>query len=156
MRNGAWRWTTWLRLLFAGWYPGRDVWNRLSLPASFTVFPEAQRVLREFGDLRFGSRNDYVDLNPAFGDEGADEILPFQDLLGKRLYPVGIMEHQDRVYLVVDEKGLVYTALLNELKPFASSLDRAIEYLVRETIPRRQWEEDLHSVGMLGKTWKLE
>ena len=118
------------------------------------MFPEAQRVLTEFGNLRFGDRNDYVELDPSLGENGADEILPFQEELGTRLYPVGIMEHQDRVYLVVDEKGLVYTVLLDELEPFASSFDQAIEFLVRPAINRREWEDDLRSVGLVGKVWK--
>jgi hypothetical protein len=126
----------------------------LKLPRSFSLFPEAQRVLTEFGGLRFGDRNDYVDLNPALGEEGADEILPFEVVLETQLYPVGIMEHQDRIYIVIDEKGIVYTVCLDELKPFASSFDRAIECLAGSSVPRREREADLRSVGLFGKEWR--
>ena len=61
-----------------------------------------------------------MDLDSSLGEEGADEILPFTTVLGKRLYPIGIMEHQDRIYVVVDEDGIVYTVVLDELQPFAS------------------------------------
>jgi hypothetical protein len=117
------------------------------------VFPEAQGILAEFGNLRFGYRSDFVDLNPFLAEEGAEEILPFQQQIGKRLYGIGIMEHQDRIYLAVDEEGLVYTVLLDELKPFASSFDRTVEHLVRPTISRSDWEDDLRSIGMLGSVW---
>jgi hypothetical protein len=64
------------------------------------------------------------------------------------------MDHQDRHYLLVDERGIVYT-LIDELKPLASSFRRAVEYLIRQDASRREIEEDLQTVGLVGKAWRL-
>src|SRR5437867_2138353 len=108
-KKRTWRWTTWLKLLLAGWRPNRNVWDQLKLPRSFPVFPEAKRVLAEFGNLKFGTANDHVHLDPSSGEEIAEEIHLYEAALGRSLYPVGFMEHQDRIYLLVDENGIVYT-----------------------------------------------
>src|SRR5687768_3399486 len=68
------RWTTVLRLIFAGWHPRRNVWGRLKLPGGFEVFPEAERVLGRFGGLRFGDRNEHARLDPSVGDEEVGRI----------------------------------------------------------------------------------
>ena len=109
MSKRNWRWSTWLRLLLAGWRPGRNVLNRLTLPESLEVFPEAERILAEFGNLRFGDRNDQVRLDPSLGQEIVEQLKMYERELGRRLYPLGVWQHQDRIYLLVDENGVVYT-----------------------------------------------
>jgi hypothetical protein len=131
------------------------VWERLKLPKSFPVFPEAKRILAEFGDLKFSDRTESVDLDPSVGEEVADEIRVFEKKLGRPLYPVGILEGGDALYLLIDDKGFVYALSGRLLEPFASSFERAIEYLVR---PKTEGErmEDLQAAGVLGKVWKLD
>jgi hypothetical protein len=150
-----WRFTTKLALYAAGWRPTRNQWSQLKLPQSFAPFPAAQSVLSKFGGLRFGSRTESVVLEPALGEEVANEIKAFERLLGLRLFPVGVMEHQDRHYLLVDEQGVVYT-LIDELEPLASSFHRAIEYLVRGKADRREVDEDLAAAGIARKSWRLD
>jgi hypothetical protein len=144
-----------LRLLLAGWRPNRDRWDRLNLPPSLTPFPEARRVLAEFGGLKFGNRNDGVVLDPSLGEEVAEEIKAFERKLRVRLYPVGVMDHQDRHYLLVDEHGIVYT-LIDQLEPLATSFHRALEYLIRQMADRRDVEADLRPAGLFGKVWRLD
>ncbi len=98
-----------LKLYFAGWRPDRDVWGQLRLPASPAVFPEAERILRRFGGLRFGNSCEQVRIEPfdAVGDE--DDLRErCETKVGRRLYPIGYREHQDREPVFVDEAGIVY------------------------------------------------
>jgi SUKH-3 immunity protein len=162
----TWGWITHLKLLFAGWRPKRNVWGRLTLPRSLSPFPEAERVLRQFGNLRFGARDVVVDFNPALGEEVADEIRMFESQLARRLYPVGIMEHQDRDYLLIDQGGIVYTLMvcpplqnragIAELVPLASSFEQAIETLLHRQPRRREVGEDMCAAGVTGKVWRVE
>lgn len=149
-----WRWSTRFRLLCAGWRPARNVWNHLSIPTSLTVFPEARRVLSEFGALHFGNRMENVRIVPTMDEEIIESIKQYEIQLGTRLYPIGIMEHQDRHYLLIDENGVIYT-LIDQLEPLASTFELAIEYFVHMTVNRRKVESDLQRIGMFGKVWTL-
>ena len=153
-----WRWTTLLRLYIAGWRPSRNVWTKLKLPKSLQVFPEAQRILSEFGGLKFGDWQNNVSFDPTPGEEVAEPIKTFEGVLGVRLYPVGAMEHQDCHYLLVDEKGIVYTLIDGvdsfDLEPLASSFERTAEFLVRKLAYYS--EEDLQAIGMKGKIWQID
>jgi hypothetical protein len=135
------------------------------LPRSLSIFPEAERILSEFGNLRFGNKNDEVVLDPSTGEDILEETRTYEAKLGRRLYPLGVWKHQDRIYLLIDEQGFVYE--LNfavrrerrfhyELRPLASSFDRAVDYMVRRWRTRREKREDLGPVDMLDKVWRLE
>jgi hypothetical protein len=150
-----WRWTTKLKLFLAGWRPRRNRLRQLRLPISMELFPAAERVLAEFGGLTFGSRTEHIALDPAWGEAFADEIKAYASLIGARLYPIGVMEHQDRHYILIDERGVVYT-LIDQLEPLASSFHRAIEFLVRGTTDRKEIEEDLRSAGIEATIRRLD
>lgn len=166
-----WRWRTRLRLLLAGWRSNRDAWNVLCLPRQSHVFPEAKRILTEFGGLKFGRPSQtIVDLDPAVGDEVAQPIAAFEQKIGRRLFPLGYYEHQDRIHLVVDDDGIVYTLQVGfgpldssghepiewaELEPLASSFELAIDYLLRGNVSKSETHGDLESIKMLGMIWKL-
>jgi hypothetical protein len=145
--NQRLRWTTIPRLVFAGWRPNRNVWARLKLPASFEVFPEARRILSRFGGLKFGDRNELARLDPSSGDEVSDQIRACEKLLGRRLYPLGYREHQDREYVLVDEAGTVYLLAGDTLHLLAASFEIAIDDLARCVIRRRAADD---VVGQLG------
>jgi hypothetical protein len=153
----TWRWSTYLKLVLAGWKPGRNVWEQLELPESLPVFAEAQRVLAEFGQLRLGTRHDRIHLGPSVEDDIVGEIKTYERRLGRRLYPIGVMEHQDPVQLLLDDHGIVYTLMPGlELEPMASSFDRAIEFLIRRHTSRQESRDDLRRVGISEKAWRLE
>jgi hypothetical protein len=163
-KGRKWRLGTRLKLFFAGWRPRRDARGQVRLPRSFTPFGAAERVLAEFGNLRLGHTNDSVTIDPSVGEEIVEEIKRYEQVLGHRLYPIGVWTHQDRIYLVLDEIGRVYTLSFctqhkrrfdHELRPLASSFDRAIEYLVNGSWSPREAEEDLGPLGMRGQSWRL-
>jgi hypothetical protein len=148
-------WMTTIALVFNGWWPGRDVWGRLKLPPSFEAFPEAKRILARYGGLTFGPKTDYTRFDPSAGEEVADDIKEYQKQVGRRLYPVGYREHQDREYLLVDEAGIIYL-LTDELRPMASSFERLLGYIVWKVERRRDIDEELRPHGLAGKAWRLE
>jgi hypothetical protein len=131
------------------------VWDDLHLPQSIPVFPEARRILAEFGNLHFGNQNDFVIFSPSEADEVLEEIKLYSKITGRQFHPVGVMQHQDRHYILVDEMSIVYT-LIDELEPLASSFERAVEFLIWRHTSRHEMEADLESIGMRGKIWRLQ
>jgi len=124
------RWTTAFRLFLAGWRRKTNQWDGLRLPPSFEVFPEARRVLTKFGGLRFGGSNEYICLEASAGEEVVDQIRKCEAKIGRRLYPVGFREHQDREYFLVDEDGTAYLIAGGALYIVASSFERALDHIV--------------------------
>lgn len=99
-----------LRLYWAGWRPGRDVWAKLNLPEGLPVFAEARRILGELGDLQFGDPHwEMVRFEPYPPPEVLPHITQFAAQIGRQVYPIGYNEHQDRVFLLIDDEGTVYT-----------------------------------------------
>jgi hypothetical protein len=147
---------TTLRLHWAGWRRGRHIWDRLALPPSFDVFPAAQRVLTEFGGLIFKSASGYAKLDPMVGEEIAAEIQKYAAKLSRRLYPIGIVEGGDTIYILIDERGVIYM-LAGWLEPLASSFDRAIQYLAEVcAVNEAEKLQDLKTSGLLGLAWRID
>ncbi len=121
-----------MRLYLAGWRPHRDVWGQVPLPRYPSVFPEAERILRSFGGLRFGDRNEHVRIDPVAAIEHDDGLVGrCVAAVGRGLYPIGYQEHQDREAVFVDEAGRVYINSGDELYLLAETFEAALAYLVR-------------------------
>lgn len=121
-----------MRLYLAGWRPHRDVWGQFPLPRYPSVFPEAERILRSFGGLQFGDRNEHVRIDPVAAIEHDEDLAGrCEAAVGRRLYPVGYQEHQDREAVFVDEAGCVYINFGDELCLLAETFEAALAYLVR-------------------------
>ncbi len=141
------------RLIQAGWHPNRNVWNRLKLPQSFDVFPEAKRILSEFGDLSFADRAEHVLLDPSSGNDEFCRLRECESFLGRRLYPLGYRVHQDREYFFVDENGIIYLLAGDTLEPWASSFEKALDPILQMATHGN--DDDLRSIGLEEKTWQL-
>ncbi|MFN8446861.1 MAG: SUKH-3 domain-containing protein [Caldilineaceae bacterium] len=46
----------------AGWFPSRDVFESVTLPKKFRIFPVAIKVLSEFGNLKIGESGPGIDV----------------------------------------------------------------------------------------------
>lgn len=149
--RSTWHWATWFKLLLAGWRPNRNVWHQVSLPKSFSVFPSAKEAIAEFGNLKFQESSELVHLDPSEGERVAEEISRYERKVGCSLYPIGILDGGDTIYLLIDETGIVYT-LSDGLRPFALTFHRAIEYLVSH---RAGVDPALEKVGLHQKVWTL-
>jgi hypothetical protein len=164
VRDTLTRWSTWLRLVLAGWRRDRDVWAALDVPKALRVFPEARRILGAYGGLRFSDRNEWTHLDPSFGKEILPQIAWAERELGRALYPLGYTEHQDRIYLLVDEAGIIYSMALDDgpgpettadLRFMALSFEQALPGLVGLVVNRQGICPDPRFIEMLGKTWPL-
>src|SRR5690349_205911 len=109
------------KLTDVGWFPGRDVFHELTLPAGLEVFPAAKRVLSEFGNLEWGTPDSSVCLDPSVADKVVDAIHDYEKQLGSHLYPLGC---DDCVFFLIDGQGHIY-AMDNTLDPLASSFEHA-------------------------------
>jgi hypothetical protein len=111
-----------------------------------------EEALAEFGNLKFRDSSELVSLDPSEGERIAEEISRYEGKVGRSLYPIGILDGGDTLYLLIDETGVVYT-LGNELRPLALTIHRAIEYLVSH---RAGEDPALKQVGLHHKVWTLE
>ena len=146
---------TLIRLRRAGWHSGRDVLRELKLPSGFSLFPAALKVLAEFGGLDFRSRSGRTSLDPNAGEEILAEVKQYEERLGTCLYPLGICEGGDTIYILIDENGIIY-ALAGWLEPLASKFDMAIKYFAAVfLVSQNEQATDLSRVGLLGKRWTL-
>lgn len=168
-RPDMWSWRTSLRLVLHGWRPGRNVWSRIKYPASLTPFPEAVRVLSQFGMLRFGyTRGDLiVRLDPQRCDGFTEQILAFQSHLGRLVFPLGDMVIQDVWRLLIDESGIIYaisefpenralTIWIFEFEVFAPSFEWAIlKMIAPQGATSLRSQSVLKEIGLLGRVYLL-
>jgi hypothetical protein len=124
-------------LSHSGWYEGRDVLDKVRIPEGFELFPAAEKVLREFGNLHIGAcgpGKDWatidVELDPLLGEGYEEDLAECEERLGVKLYPLGegCNGHEE---IIIDEQGRVFEwQLFDELAPCATSFDRALEVLL--------------------------
>jgi hypothetical protein len=120
----------------AGWFPGRDVFSQLRLPAEFTLFPAAQRVLQEFGMLRIGrkgpgltSARTPVVLDPMLCVGEDDRFSDCASLLHSCLYPLG--ETADgHAFVAIDDRGRVFL-MMDTIWFVGDTFDGALDSLLR-------------------------
>ncbi|MFL5328877.1 MAG: SUKH-3 domain-containing protein [Gemmataceae bacterium] len=121
-----------LRLFLAGWRSKRDVWAKLRLPTSPMAFPEAKRILSKFGGLRFGNSSEHIVFEPADAlAYDPDLIRRCEAMVGRRLYPIGYQEHQEREPILVDESGSIYINFDDELFRLADSFEEVLSDVAR-------------------------
>lgn len=116
----------------AGWTQGRQVSLQPWLSRAMKLFPEAQRVLTEFGGLKIGrygegievAKTD-VDLRPNWTDPNFAGYPQFEAKLGQRLYTLGRVA-QGNGYLLIDESGRIFH-LLNDLMYAGPTFESALE-----------------------------
>jgi len=148
------------KLSQAGWFPSRNVWPQLQLPPSFKIHSVAKGILSEFGNLEFGDQFDTTRFDPVAGEEVSTEIRKFEIITGRWLYPLGYLQVQDRMYLLVAEDGIIYRLLGYgrdaSLNPAASSFEKVLDYLVRGSDKQDVMKADLEPLGLFGKEWRLD
>jgi hypothetical protein len=126
----------------------------LTLPTCLDVFAAAQQVLSEFGNLHFVTDDSHIILDPSLAEEVCETLKALQTEIGSRLYPLGIIDGGEYMYLIIDENGYIYF-LTDILEPYASTFGRAIEFLVGPRIVRKEMEQDLRNAGLFGKVWRV-
>ncbi|HSI82783.1 MAG: SUKH-3 domain-containing protein [Candidatus Methylacidiphilales bacterium] len=148
-------------LLAAGWNgKSRDL-DHAALAEEFTLFPAAEKVLREFLGLYMGFRwkrrpdgGRELEMKPKESGEELGEIN-YLVMEGLRIYPLGYSE-SEYVIIFIDENGIIYSESPAGISTLAPSFDEAvIRILLRlpwwridhlwymnDTLPREGWMEE--------------
>jgi hypothetical protein len=155
-----WRASTVLKLVLSGWRPGRNALKKLALPDDFPRFQVANQFLAEFGGLRFGKPMDYVDLSPMLGQEVASTIRALGRVVGVPFYPLGVMHHQDREYILIDEREVIWLLSCDRerawiIEPWAASISKAIEFMVRRVTHGDDVEQSLQDSGVPRRQFEI-
>ena len=127
-----------------GWREGRDVpLSSLSLSCEYQIFPEAEKILREFGGLSFGVAGRGIDtwtqkitVDPRSGDLGYSNISSFKDV-----YPIGSRD-RGNVFIYVDRDGMIYEYSIqasDDLECIKFTFYEAIEKML---LGRKWWASD--------------
>jgi hypothetical protein len=110
-----------LTLKDAGWFAGRNVndqvreWNSELRSDGFEVFPEAERVLSEFGGVSVNQEAPGVNcarepfsVVPTLAAGEGDRFREFADYLKTKLYPLGEASGGN-YFLAIGENGQVFS-----------------------------------------------
>jgi hypothetical protein len=143
------RWDEFVRatLTAAGWFSGKDQsarirdWTFELQGEGFTLFPAAERALREFGGLRVEvagpgrecARSSF-EVKPSLALGERDRFAAFEHTIGKRLFPLGEIE-KGHAFLAIDEDGALYT-LMDEGFLLGNDIDEAIARMIVGLRPR--------------------
>ena len=130
-----------LALRDAGWFPGRNLrhqmwdWTRALSSDGFESFPEAERVLSEFGGLNVHQDAAGVNcarepfrLEPTLAAGESDRFGEFAEFLKTTLYPLGEASG-GHYFLAIGESGQVFL-LMEDLRLLGQNIEEALEKLI--------------------------
>lgn len=130
-----------LTLRDAGWFPGRNVrdqvggWTRELRSDGFESFPEAERVLSEFGGLNVHQEAPGVNcarepfrVAPTLAAGESDRFGEFAEFLKTPLYPLGEASGGN-YFLAIGESGLVFL-LMQDVRLLGQNIEEALEKLI--------------------------
>lgn len=132
-----WHLKTWLKMLLAGWRPDRDALESLALPEGFDLFPEASRVLSQYGGITFSNDHLLIKFDPSLIKDCYGSILSASGQIGLPCYPIGFADGGDYLCIMIDKIGRVYT-LNYDPEPFALNFEQAVDFLLRESIGKEE------------------
>jgi SUKH-3 immunity protein len=119
----------------AGWYEGRLISSSDISPSELTLFPAAEKVISEFGELHIGESGPGIDfatsdvnIDPRLGAHLWHDLNDIGSARRTRLYPLGEV-HLGHGLLIIDEQGRIYL-WADDLERFAGSFSQALEMLV--------------------------
>lgn len=101
----------------------------------FEMFPSAERVLREFGGLKFEDQGpgetcarEPFRVDPTLAAYEEELFSHFSTLVNTRLYPLGDVDNGHN-YLAIGENDHVYL-LMNDIQLLGNDIDEALENLI--------------------------
>ncbi len=136
-----------------GWFEGRTVSiDTIALPDEFVLFPKAEQVLLEFGELRFGESRRGVNcaasdiqIYPRAGGNLGSHIKRYEAVLQARLYPIGYVQGGRMIFT---SHGRVPITLFNSASTRGGWISReeigaflsGCEIFLRKNRPDLVWE----------------
>jgi hypothetical protein len=159
-------------LVAAGWREGRTVsterYERLYLEEGYAWVPELAGFLREFGGLKFGSRNgefaDDLNVEPemAFDAVSKDRMDEYSEFLKKEIFPIG-MSFQIDIIVAMSRDGSFYGVFDDYIGSFGNGIRELLGHLIMGTVsacadPRGRacvaWFEALRTgTRSMGSAW---
>lgn len=116
----------------AGWYPGRNSGDSISLPTDYAPFPLVQEVLSELGGLRVGRTGPgidqatcTIDFTPSIAEGTATDVY---QLAKRPIYPLGDLDGGNAL-IFIDDTECVYM-LTDELEVLGKSISSALRSLL--------------------------
>lgn len=135
-------------LMFAGWFPDRNIgdlllkWKReLTLSDGFEMFPKAETALLEFGGLQFNQEGagitcarESFSILPTLAIGEAKRFAIFSDHLRTKLYPLGeaVGGH---CFLAISEDGRVFL-IMEEILIIGQDIEEALKNLILGIKPK--------------------
>jgi hypothetical protein len=130
-----------LTLRDVGWFPSRNLGDQVGEWASelrsdgFEIFPEAERVLAEFGGLDvdqdapgLNCAREPFRLVPTLAAGEADRFAEFAEYLKTTLYPLGEATWGN-YFLAIGESGQVFL-LMEDIRFLGQNIEEALEHLI--------------------------
>ena len=130
-----------LTLRDAGWFQGRNVpdqveeWTRELSSDGFEIFPEAERVLSEFGGLNVHQDAPGVNcarepfrVAPTLAAGESDRFGEFAEYLKTTLYPLGEASG-GHYFLAIGKNGQVFL-LMQDIRLLGQNIEEALEKLI--------------------------
>jgi hypothetical protein len=122
----------------AGWSPVRAVdpseWVETLRRDGNEVFPLAEAIMRNFGDLCFrgpprqrGTRHDF-EINPYSWYHQRDRVVDIEEIVGSRVYPLG--ETSGAAMLAILEDGRVISEMDGEVHLIGDNWRSALDFLI--------------------------
>jgi len=131
----------------AGWFSGRivadlvnDVERKLIVSDNWEIFPAARSALLEFGGIQViqngpgaNAAREPFEINPLLAMGESDRFVPFELVLGKKLYPMGEAA-TGHYFLAIAEDGQTFL-LMHNLVLVGDSFVDALENLITGVRP---------------------
>ena len=153
-----------------GWTLDRSSAQWVDHTKSFKPFPEAERIIRQFGGLVFTEPNRgeviYMSMPPGDNRNIVRAVNESMHLIEKDLFPFGYMEYSEVDILVVDAEGVVYIINLDEsepgwcsadVRPFAACFDDVLNYYItlpKERVNFERLAAGLKQLGLYRREWR--
>jgi hypothetical protein len=131
-----------LTLRDAGWFPGRNMgnqvgeWTRELSSDGFEIFPEAEKVLLEFGGLNVtqdapgvNCAREPFQVAPILAAGEADRFEEFAEYLKTQLYPLG-EACGGHGFLAIGKSGKVFL-LMDDIRLLGQNIEEALEKLIQ-------------------------
>ena len=103
----------------AGWYPGRDVQEKIKFPEEIEMLPSALKIIAEFGNLQIGkgqSKQPGINVSRALVWIDPAEVYFWEEyefareIIGEDIYPIGLVDYDNSAVgdLYVNKAGYVF------------------------------------------------
>ncbi len=133
------------RLKDAGWFPNRNIANKIQYPKQVEIFPIAYEIISEFGNLQIGTEYSmqpgielataalWIEPSKAIAHESIESA---QEIIGEKVYPIGLVDFDNSSIgaIYVNQIGCVFR--LGDTEDFyGNDFDKALQKMLEGIMP---------------------